>query len=241
MRCENAGADYDESNIQWTCKAEVPEYFKLGSTDVMCEGYSNSKDPFILKGSCGVEYRLLLTEKGEAKYGYSHSTSEHKSSATANFFFWALFLGVAGWMLYKLAQSFAGNPQNPRAPRANRGNGWGGGNDDGNDPPPPYTPHTPRTPHAAPKPRSAPKPRPSTTTTNQGWQPGFWSGLAGGAAGGYLAGNLGGRGERAAARQPSPPGWFSSNRPSRNSDAGEGSSSGAARYSSTGFGGTSNR
>src|SRR5271156_2912444 len=68
MRCTNEGSDYDSENAQWACRATLPEEFKLGSTDVVCEGYESSDDPYILKGSCGVDYRLLLTEKGEEKY-----------------------------------------------------------------------------------------------------------------------------------------------------------------------------
>ncbi|KKY20609.1 putative transmembrane protein 66 precursor [Diplodia seriata] len=69
MRCKNAGSDYDDENIQWTCQASLPEEFKLGSTDVICEGYDSPDDPYILKGSCGVEYRLMLTSQGLEKYG----------------------------------------------------------------------------------------------------------------------------------------------------------------------------
>lgn len=68
MRCTNSGSEYDTEDIQWTCKASLPPEFKLGSTDVICEGYDNADDPYILKGSCGVEYRLMLTEFGEEKY-----------------------------------------------------------------------------------------------------------------------------------------------------------------------------
>ncbi|EQL34626.1 hypothetical protein BDFG_03577 [Blastomyces dermatitidis ATCC 26199] len=69
MRCINQGHDYDENDVQWTCTAQLPPEFKLGSTDVICEGYRDKEDPWVLKGSCGVEYRLLLTERGEQKYG----------------------------------------------------------------------------------------------------------------------------------------------------------------------------
>ncbi|KAI4239476.1 MAG: hypothetical protein LQ349_000346 [Xanthoria aureola] len=70
MRCKNQGADYDREDIQWTCMASLPSEFKLGSTDVICEGYESSNDPYVLKGSCGVEYRLMLTDIGEKKYGH---------------------------------------------------------------------------------------------------------------------------------------------------------------------------
>ncbi|KAI4131164.1 MAG: hypothetical protein LQ338_001369 [Usnochroma carphineum] len=55
MRCKNQGSDYDDENIQWTCTASLPPEFKLGSTDVICEGYQSSSDPYVLKGSCGLE------------------------------------------------------------------------------------------------------------------------------------------------------------------------------------------
>ncbi|RHZ52297.1 hypothetical protein CDV55_104471, partial [Aspergillus turcosus] len=69
MRCTNAGYDYDEEDVQWTCTAPLPEEFMLGATDVICEGYRNADDKWVLKGSCGVEYRLLLTERGERRFG----------------------------------------------------------------------------------------------------------------------------------------------------------------------------
>lgn len=69
MRCTNAGFDYDEEDIQWTCTAPLPPEFKLGSTEVVCEGYRNADDKWVLKGSCAVEYRLLLTELGEERFG----------------------------------------------------------------------------------------------------------------------------------------------------------------------------
>jgi hypothetical protein len=68
MRCRNAGSEYGAEDISWTCKASLPPEFKLGSTDVICEGYDSANDPYVLKGSCAVEYRLILTPLGEEKY-----------------------------------------------------------------------------------------------------------------------------------------------------------------------------
>lgn len=45
------GSDYDDDgDASWQCTADLPKWFKLGSTDVLCEGYSNPDDPYILKG-----------------------------------------------------------------------------------------------------------------------------------------------------------------------------------------------
>jgi len=73
MRCTNSGHEYDTEDIQWTCKADLPVEFKLGGTDVICEGYDSPDDPYVLKGSCAVEYRLILTPAGEEKYGLPKS------------------------------------------------------------------------------------------------------------------------------------------------------------------------
>lgn len=81
MRCKNSGSQYDAEDIQWTCQATLPPEFKLGSTEVICEGYDSPDDPYILKGSCGVEYRLILTPLGEAKYG-SRPDSAWKSRSS---------------------------------------------------------------------------------------------------------------------------------------------------------------
>jgi len=53
MRCKNMGSDYggdDDDSVSWSCTADVPRYFKLGSTDVLCEGYANAEDRYVLKG-----------------------------------------------------------------------------------------------------------------------------------------------------------------------------------------------
>jgi hypothetical protein len=93
MRCTNAGSDYDDDNVQWTCKASLPADFKLGSTDVSCEGYDSSEDPYVLKGSCGVSYRLVLTEEGERKYGHRVDDGDRSgpSSTGEKLIFWAFF------------------------------------------------------------------------------------------------------------------------------------------------------
>ncbi|RFU77429.1 duf1183 domain protein, partial [Trichoderma arundinaceum] len=54
MRCTNQGSSYGTEDIEWSCSASLPEEFKLGSTDVICEGYSSPDDRYVLKGSCGV-------------------------------------------------------------------------------------------------------------------------------------------------------------------------------------------
>ncbi|KAH9827316.1 store-operated calcium entry-associated regulatory factor-like [Teratosphaeria destructans] len=189
MRCENAGSEYDTEDVQWTCKAQLPPEFKLGSTEVVCEGYDSPDDPYVLKGSCGVEYRLMLTREGEEKYGrnvyerlYKHPTTENIFSSLATTLFWLTFIGIVGIFLYRIFVTPRGGNGGVR----NRG-GWnwwgggGGGHDGHDDPPPPYTPR-------------APKPKSSYSANRAGgqnadgtWRPGFWTGAATGAAASYAA------------------------------------------------------
>ncbi|KNA97266.1 hypothetical protein FOXG_02054 [Fusarium oxysporum f. sp. lycopersici 4287] len=68
MRCTNEGSGWGDEDIQWSCTASLPEELKLVTTDVICEGYNSPDDPYVLKGSCGVEYRVALTRKGERRY-----------------------------------------------------------------------------------------------------------------------------------------------------------------------------
>jgi hypothetical protein len=56
IQCSNKGSDgYD---IQWECKGEMDENYKFGRLDVVCEGYEYPNDPYILVGSCGLEYTI---------------------------------------------------------------------------------------------------------------------------------------------------------------------------------------
>jgi len=51
MQCKNMGGSYgDREDVQWSCTAELPDEFKLGRTEVVCEGYSSPDDIYILKG-----------------------------------------------------------------------------------------------------------------------------------------------------------------------------------------------
>ena len=243
LRCKNSGSAYGDEDIQWTCSASLPSEFKLGSTEVICEGFKNSDDPYVLKGSCGVEYRLILTKAGEEKYGRKgkglfDDYEDYKGGGTVAVLFWIVFIAVICWMIYS---AFLRDRQ-PGA-RVNRpgffqggggGGGWGGGND---DPPPPYDYHPP------------PSKRTSTANPAEtGWRPGFWSGALGGAAAGYMAGNRGSN------QQPRSYGSnfgsrdngegssrWGSTRSSSSSTSSSGPSYGSSRHESSGFGGTSRR
>ncbi|CAB4037968.1 Store-operated calcium entry-associated regulatory factor, partial, partial [Paramuricea clavata] len=45
--------------------------YRFGKIDVNCEGYDYPTDLYILRGSCGLEYTIELTDEGRAKQGSS--------------------------------------------------------------------------------------------------------------------------------------------------------------------------
>ncbi|PIA92332.1 Store-operated calcium entry-associated regulatory factor [Cercospora beticola] len=250
MRCTNSGHEYDREDIQWTCKADLPIEFKLGGTDVICEGYDSPDDPYVLKGSCAVEYRLVLTKAGEEKYGLpkdswwgssrngGHDRYDEGGSTLGNFIFWCFFLFVLGVIIWSVWTGGGNNGQGgrPRGPRWGGGGGGYDGFDDHNDPPPPYTPRAPR-----------PKSTYNSSAGSNSWRPGFWSGTAAGAAGAYAANQWANRNNRTRYDQPQagPSNWFGGGGgrsdsfaagPSRSS-----STPSSTRYESSGFGGTRRR
>ncbi|KAL6109944.1 saraf [Pungitius sinensis] len=62
VQCQNKG--WDGEDIQWECKTDMDNAYRFGRIEVSCEGYRNPADALILKGSCGLEYTLELTEHG---------------------------------------------------------------------------------------------------------------------------------------------------------------------------------
>jgi hypothetical protein len=252
MRCKNAGADYDEDNIQWTCTASLPEEFKLGSTDVICEGYDYPEDPYILKGSCGVEYRLILTDKGHARYGKGdggwwggdeedggRDGPKSFGEKVAGALFWLAFIGIAAWIVYSAFIARAQGPDGTGAAGVNRpgwgggggGGGWGGNDDNHDDPPPPYYDTRPGSN------------KQGYGSTQQGWRPGFWSGALGGAAGGWAANRMANRGNQTGGGSGwgNGGGWGNDNGGEGSSRSSSGSSFSSTRHESTGFGSTSRR
>lgn len=252
MRCTNEGYDYDAEDVQWTCTASLPAEFKLGATDVVCEGYRSSEDKWVLKGSCGVEYRLLLTEQGEQRFGKVYGDTDRLSGMgrgikksmsrgsrnlmdwLGELIFWGFFVAVSLFIFGPLLASIFGwwRNQTPREPRRGWGGFWGGGGgDDGYPPgpPPPYSRCSDDSSFSF-----------GGRSASQGWSPGFWTGALGGAAAGYQMGRRAGNGGSSFQRT-SPSGG--------NSGFGNGEGSSRSRSpptfssatTSTGFGSTSRR
>ena len=71
IQCENKGSDGVDA--QWECKAEMDSGYSFGETNVACEGYDYPDDPYILAGSCGVDFTLDRTRNGGSRQIHSES------------------------------------------------------------------------------------------------------------------------------------------------------------------------
>lgn len=265
MRCANDGAGWDGAeDVQWTCTAQLPPELRLGSTDVICEGYSGPDDPYVLRGSCGVEYALALTPEGEERWPdlvgggggggrHRHGGDKSPSGGAADrwfgYLFWVIFVSVVGWIAFSLwresqqARVGGGGGGARRAPRRNNGGGGGGG-DGWDDPPPPY-------PGGGGNGRGYARKSGGSgaggTSGGSNWQNNILSGAAGAAAG-YYAGSRGRNSNNNGGYEGGGRGygstWGSGGAGPSRSGSGSSSSGSAAsnsRYESTGFGSTSRR
>ncbi|KAJ3304953.1 Store-operated calcium entry-associated regulatory factor [Kappamyces sp. JEL0829] len=61
VQCINSG--WDGQDVQWKCSAELNNDVRLGETTVICEGYRDREDPYVVAGSCSLEYTLHTTFK----------------------------------------------------------------------------------------------------------------------------------------------------------------------------------
>jgi len=57
MQCKNVGSD-DMQMPQWKCEAVLKDGYRLDTTSVSCEGLTRPGDPYMLKGSCAVDYTV---------------------------------------------------------------------------------------------------------------------------------------------------------------------------------------
>ncbi|KAK0480012.1 hypothetical protein IW261DRAFT_1336157 [Armillaria novae-zelandiae] len=240
VRCTNLGGT--GTDVDWKCEADLPESLRFGRVEVSCEGWTGPGDPFVLKGSCGLEYRLVHVpdslRNAESRTGptdwircayrylaYSRDVSEIVFSVV-----WIVVLAL---IAYSFLKSCCGRPTttNRRPQNPGSSSGWfPGGYGDDHAPPPPYT----------------------KRTTDQGWTPGFWTGAALGGLGAHLFNN---RRPRNDANPPPPPtrrlwDWENSRGSSvfgrrRTSyefeDRGEGPSNLGTMRTSTGLGGSNVR
>lgn len=132
MICTNIAGkgEFGTDELNWRCTAELPEEFKLGSTDVSCEAWRDpktgekSRNGDIVRSSCGVDYILMLTDVGESKFsGRTTDSTNHQS--LSQYFFWMVFASIAGYIAYNI---FRSSTQDNSAGTSNRRHHAAGGN-----------------------------------------------------------------------------------------------------------------
>ena len=148
IQCTNTGAD-DFGDVQWRCDADLDPDVKLGDITVSCEGYSSSRDPLKLRGSCGLEFSLAYTRRDRGATGaydaryfaedhaarqtrYMSTTYDDPSASSAST---VLFLCLALLALVVCLREQASRRDGAAGSRGHdRGGGWGysgGGGGDG--------------------------------------------------------------------------------------------------------------
>lgn len=211
VQCYNRG--FDGQDVQWECKADMDNLYRFGSVEVVCEGYDYSDDPYILKGSCGLEYTLELTKEGQNKNqgggksnswgnSYSQYSYNSKNSDSSSGFGDIIVLGVICLVIYAFYKTCIDTPQNMGdrqysstgsdypggAPGGGAGGGAGGGGgwfNPGNNQGNNYGAGTDGYDDASCG---------GARRRGTGGGGGFWTGIATGGLMGYMFGNRGGGG-----------------------------------------------
>uniref|UniRef100_A0A6A7G3G2 Store-operated calcium entry-associated regulatory factor n=1 Tax=Hirondellea gigas TaxID=1518452 RepID=A0A6A7G3G2_9CRUS len=241
VQCRNMGSDGRE--IQWECSAaNMPVEYGFGELTVVCEGYDNPQDRYILAGSCGLEFKLELTEEGRRNAGQSsyysgsqYGSNHYSSSSSGTSWLMIVVVGAIFYFVYKSWSQNQGDGGGRRGYRGGAGHhdGPGGSNPAGEG-------------QAGPWSSSSSTRSSSSSGSSRNAGGGFWSGAAMGGALGYLFGgrNRGyGRNIGYGHRQPGYGSGFGSGYGSGfgggRSFGGGGGAGGS--YTSRGFGGTRNR
>ncbi|KIK63018.1 hypothetical protein GYMLUDRAFT_163862 [Collybiopsis luxurians FD-317 M1] len=249
VHCKNIGGT--GIDVDWKasisknpgCEADLPEALRFGKVTVSCEGWSGPGDPYVLKDSCSLEYRLVEVPR-DLRNEPNHHGAPPMDITTI--IFTIIWVAVLLFICYSFLKScLAGrSTSDSGTARNNRpgggtpgGSGWFPGNYDDHssgDTPPPYS-----------------KNASNNQQQNEGWRPGFWTGaLLGGLADRYLM-----RNNEVPRRQYD---WEQSRRPttsffngggggnrrvwsSNSEDRGEGPSNSGSMRQSTGFGGSNVR
>ncbi|KDQ59196.1 hypothetical protein JAAARDRAFT_175961 [Jaapia argillacea MUCL 33604] len=199
VRCVNLGGSGTE--VDWKCEADLPETLRFGRVEVSCEGYSKPGDPYVLKGSCGLEYRLVEIPRAlrnEDTFTKSPITNWFSKDNIGATIFTILWTSCLLFILYHFLKSLfsgpstgtTGTPRPPRPPGSTPGHfGWSHDDSQGGygarDPPPPYT-------------KSSYQSSPASSQPGwSNWQPGFWSGAALGGLAASMWGRSNNRGREA--------------------------------------------
>ncbi|CAI5441306.1 unnamed protein product [Caenorhabditis angaria] len=237
VQCTNQG--FDGQDVQWKCDADLPHDMEFGAISVSCEGYDYPDDPYVLKGSCGLEYELEYTS-GSGNHGLSRRSGDNWDKF-GTFIVVVFIIYVIYSMFFSRSGSQDQSGYQAGGPGGPGGHGGSPGGGPGGYPsaPPPYD----DTSYGKPPPygfrgndgSSCGGNGQGTSGANNGGN-GFWSGATWGALGGYLASSYLNSGYTRPRRS-----FFSDNSYSSSDSYYSRPSTSTSTRSSSGFGGTSRR
>ncbi|KAF9243506.1 DUF1183-domain-containing protein [Melanogaster broomeanus] len=185
VRCRNIGGS--GVDVDWKCEADLPSSLRFGKVEVSCEGWSGPGDPYVMKGSCSLEYHLVqlsnaLREDAPAWSPFSKLDSFFRGLDRSGVVFMVVWLAVLALIAHTMVRSClcrkypaTGNTQRVPPPTYYPRPG----DDDGSSsrpgsgyfpggfqaPPPPYTTKDPSAGAG------------SASDERQQWRPGFFSAL----------------------------------------------------------------
>ena len=94
VACTNTGTG-DNGKPIWKCESnDMPKGMRFGDMAVSCEGYDNSADVFVLKGSCQLRYALLGNQLYDSTVPYNE-----KGKMDSTDFSWTVFFIIAGVLI----------------------------------------------------------------------------------------------------------------------------------------------
>ncbi|KAF8635182.1 hypothetical protein AX15_000514 [Amanita polypyramis BW_CC] len=170
IHCRRLPGGYG-TDIDWKCEADLPDSLRFGKVEVSCEGWSGPGDPYVMKGSCSLDYRLVEvpgTLRGNRPSGWT-------SQDVLSLAFTTIWVLIVFYIAYSFIHNYLTSRNQGRRPGVQPssgprpGGGGGGGSDSSqrnffpggyDDPPPPYTDDRKR------------------NQSDGVWRPGFWTGAA---------------------------------------------------------------
>ncbi|KZT21990.1 DUF1183-domain-containing protein [Neolentinus lepideus HHB14362 ss-1] len=177
VRCTNLGGS--GTDVDWKCEADLPESLRFGRVQVSCEGWEGPGDAYVLKGSCGLEYRLvevpgaLRTDKHAIRQLSTRLTRWWNDANVGNIIFMILWTAILLFILYHLLKSCLGDRSARNTRPGSTGNFFYPSRPNNRGPGGPHHPHDPPPPYS----KTPPQP-PAGDAHSRGWSDSghFWTG-----------------------------------------------------------------
>ncbi len=98
VQCRNVG--FDGQDVNWKCEApNMKNGYDLGRTIVSCEGYDYPNDPYVLVGSCGLEYELTGPTNQNVNYPPRPVVVRQSDDSLFGFVIVVLCIGLGAWLV----------------------------------------------------------------------------------------------------------------------------------------------